>query len=166
MIGQSSRVLRTAGRRLRQRTSEWMKSTAERGDAVLETVIVLPIVLLVLGGMIVGGRVAIAHQRVEHAAAEAARAASIARPAITAAAPAARAAAEKDMVAKGLICTSKRVDTDVSMVKFEPGIPAQVRVTITCEIDLNMLGIPGISGHRTITHSAASAVDTYRERVR
>ncbi|GAB4590058.1 TadE family protein [Nocardia sp. IFM 10818] len=144
----------------------WMRATRCRGSHVVEFVIIVPAVLLIIGVIIVAGHVGLAHQKVEHAAAEAARAASIARPAATAAGPAARTAAEADMIAQGLRCTSKRIDTDVASLSLDPGIPAFVRVTITCEIELSVLGIPRISGHRTITHTAVSPADTYRERAR
>lgn len=144
----------------------WIRDTRDNGSHVVEFAIITPVVLLIIGVIIVGGHIYFAHQKVEHAAGEAARAASIARPAITAAAPAARTAAEADMVATGLVCTSKHIDTDVAGLSLDPGIPAFVRVTLTCEIPLEVLAIPGIGGHRTITHTAISPADTYRERVR
>lgn len=143
----------------------WIRTTATRGSHVIEFVIIAPAVLLIIGVMIVGGHVYYAHQKVEHAAAEAARAASIARPG-AAAAPAAEQAAVADMTAQGLVCTNRRINTDVAAFSTDPGTPGTVSVTITCTVDLNVLAIPGISGSRTITHTAISPVDTYRERIR
>ncbi|MEV6774389.1 TadE/TadG family type IV pilus assembly protein [Nocardia sp. NPDC051030] len=156
----------SAAQRQFSRAARWMRRTADRGDAVLQTVILTPAILLLLGVIIVGGTVALAHQKVQHAAMEGARAASIARPAIYASQPAARTAVERDMIAKGLVCTSTDVSIDTTSLGFDPGIPAFVRVTVRCDIELSVLGIPLIGGHRTITASAISPADTYRERVR
>ncbi|MBF6333621.1 TadE/TadG family type IV pilus assembly protein [Nocardia transvalensis] len=153
--------------RARARTAAaWARTTHDRGSHAVEFVIITPVVLLIIGVMIVAGHVYYAHQKVEHAADEGARAASIARPAIFAADPAARRAVEADMKAQGLVCTGKHIEIDTAALHFDPGIPAMVRVTVTCNIELNVLAIPGISGHRTITSTAISPADTYRERVR
>lgn len=148
------------------RPARWIRTTVEKGSHVVEFAILTPVVLLIIGVGIVGGHVYYAHEKVDHAASEGARAASIARPALTAAGPAARQAVDADMRAQGLVCTGRRVDIDTASLSLDPGIPAAVRVTVTCDLDLSVLAIPHIGGHRTITATAVSPADTYRERVR
>ena len=41
---------------------------------------------------------------------------------------------------------------------------AQVTATVTCKVDVADLAIPGLPGTRTITATASSPVDAYRER--
>lgn len=139
--------------------------TNDSGAEALEIVILTPIILLIIGVIIVGGMVTIAHQKVEHAAAEAARSASLART-ITQAGPRAHTAARDDLAAKGLTCVAFNVTTNTSAFLTRPGVASQVSATVTCTVSLDSLGLIGISGVRTITHTATSPLDTYRERTR
>jgi len=126
----------------------------ERGSVVLEVVLLAPVLILILAAVIGGARVTLAHQRVDSAAAQAARAASTATSPATAAALArstARAAA-----GSGLDCTSMKVAVDVS--SFHPG--GMVTVQVSCSADLGS-GVPGLSGHRTISGSRSEIIDTY-----
>jgi Flp pilus assembly protein TadG len=150
---------------LRRIAPKWIAHTARRGSHVVEFVIIAPVVFLIIGVMIAGGHVYFAHQKVEHAAAAAARAASITRP-VFAVNSTAEAAARTDMVATGLTCMSQSIVVDTSQYMFPPGVPAVVTATVTCEMELGMLGVFGISGHRTITSTVRSSIDTYRERAR
>jgi Flp pilus assembly protein TadG len=138
--------------------------TDDRGSA-LQTVIVAPATLLMIALIVTFGVLAQAHQKVEHAANEAARTASIARTAF-AAAPDAQAAARNDLTARGLTCSALNVDTDLSGFRTRPGVTASVSATVTCVVSLDALGFPQIMGSRTITATAVSPIDTYRERIR
>lgn len=137
----------------------------DRGAETLELVIMTPVVLLLIAVIIVGGLVTMAHQKVEHAAAEASRSASLART-VFQASTSAEDAATSDLAAKGLSCVNLTVSTDTSGFRTRPGVTASVRTTVTCDVSLDSLGLFGISGVRTITHTSSSPIDTYRERVR
>jgi hypothetical protein len=57
-----------------------------------------------------------------------------------------------------------QVDVDTSGFRVPVGLPAQVRATVTCVVALGDLALPGFPGSRTVTATAVSPVDTYRER--
>ena len=130
----------------------------DRGSA-LQTVIVAPATLFLIALIVTFGVLAQAHQKVVHAANEAARTAF-------AAAPDAQAAARDDLTARGLTCTALNVNTDLGGFRTRPGVTASVSATVTCVISLDALGFPKVMGSRTITATATSPVDTYRERTR
>jgi Flp pilus assembly protein TadG len=134
-----------------------------RGSVSLETVILGPFFLLFIGIIVFGGRVAVAGQSVEQAAAEAARTASIARTQVEANATAA-AAARNTLDQQGLDCISMTVDLDTTGFAAPAGTPATVAATVTCPVRLSDLALPGFPGSRTVTATAASPLDTYRER--
>jgi Flp pilus assembly protein TadG len=127
----------------------------ERGSVVLEVVLLAPVLILILAAVMGGARVTLAHQRVDAAAAQAARAASTASSP-TAAATMARSAARAAASTGGLDCTSMKVAVDVTA--FHPG--GMVTVRVSCSADLGS-GVPGLSGHRTISGSRSEIIDTY-----
>jgi Flp pilus assembly protein TadG len=135
----------------------------DRGAVTLEFVVVAPAVLALLGLLVMAGRVAIASNSVESAADEAARSASISRTAAGARA-AAEDGARRSLAEQGLQCASVRVDVDTAGFEVAVGLPAQVRATVTCVVRLSDLALPGFPGSRTVTSSAVSPLDTYRER--
>lgn len=125
---------------------------------------VAPGLLMVVALLIMGGRIAIAGGAVEHAAAEGSRAASIARTAQEAAADGV-AAARRSLDRQDIQCVNMappRVDT--AQFSRPPGQPATVSVTVTCEVRLSDIAIPGLPGSRTITETVESPLDTYRMR--
>lgn len=129
----------------------------EEGSAVLEIVLLAPVLILVLAAVIGGARVTLAHQHVDAAAAQAARAASTAaNPA--AATALARSTAQSAASSGGLACTSMAVTVDVN--SFHPG--GSVTVRVSCTADLGA-GVPGLSGRRTITGSRSEVIDTYAQ---
>lgn len=135
----------------------------DRGSAVIETVIGVPAFMLFVGMIFFGGRVAIANQAVEAAANEAARTASIARTQEQASSNAATAAAAS-LTAQGVHCVSHDVSVDTSGFAAPAGTPAQVTATVTCQLNLADLALPGVPGTKTVTATVRSAIDTYRER--
>ena len=136
---------------------------SERGSAVIETVIGVPAFLLFVGLIIFAGRMAIAHQTVEAAANSAARSASISRTQAEAEG-AASASASSTLASQGLTCASTAVSVDTTGFAAPVGTPAQVTATVTCEVDLADLSVPGVPGSKTVTATMRSAIDTYRER--
>ena len=134
----------------------------ERGSTTLELVVWAPGLLLLIGLLTVAGRVNSANAAVEQAAVDAARTASIARTA--AAAGLAQAGAARTLAAQGLQCTTTTVALDTSGFATQPGQSATVTATVTCPVRLSDLSIPGLPGTRTVSHTATSSLDTFRER--
>lgn len=134
---------------------------ADRGSATLELAVLAPGLLLLIALIALAGRYAVADGAVDQAAAEAARAASLQRTPSAgrdAAAEVARAA----LTDQGLSCLRTEIDVDVSGLRAPPGQRGRVTVTVRCPLrvaDLP-LQVPAI----TLTATAVSPVDTYRER--
>ena len=135
----------------------------ERGSVTLEAVILIPAFLLFVALVIAAGRVAVARQGVQTAAAEASRQASIARTAGEATAKA-QAGAQQTLADQQLRCLSSSVVTDTSGFAAPVGTPASVSATVTCEVDLAGVAIPGLPGSLTITATFQSPLDTFRGR--
>lgn len=129
----------------------------------VEAAMAAPVFLLLIAMVMFGGRVAMTHQAVDAAAAEAARAASIARSSAQASSDAS-ARANASLTNHDLDCLSASVSVDTSGFAAPVGTAAQARVTVTCEVNLSDLVLPGVSGSRTITSTVTSPIDTYRER--
>jgi Flp pilus assembly protein TadG len=139
------------------------RRSGDRGAATLEFVVVAPALLALLGLLVMAGRVAIASNSVEAAADEAARSASISRTAAGARA-AAGDGARRSLAEQGLQCSKVQVDLDTAGFGVPVGLPAQVRATVICVVQLSDLALPGFPGSRTVTATAVSPLDTYRER--
>ncbi len=135
----------------------------ERGSAAIEAVIGIPAFGLFLVLIILGGRVTIAHQAVESAAAAAARAASISRTQGQAQ-TAASAGATTSLRNQSVNCAATQVRVDTSGFAAPAGTPASVGAAVTCVVNLSDLALPGLPGSRSITATASSPLDTYRER--
>ena len=134
----------------------------DRGSAAIEAVIGIPAFGLFLALIILGGRVTIAQQAVESAAA-AARAASISRTQGQAQ-TAASAEATTSLRNQSVNCVTTQVRVDTSGFAAPAGTPASVGATVTCVVNLSDLALPGLPGSRSITATASSPLDTYRER--
>lgn len=135
----------------------------ERGSASVEAVIGVPAFLLLVGLLVLGGRQAIAQQAVQAAASDAARAASIARTATTARTDASTVA-RHSLANQDLDCATATVTVDTAAFATEVGTPGQVSATVTCALRLDDIGLPGVSGTKTITATMSSPLDTYRGR--
>ena len=135
----------------------------QRGSTTLELVVWAPGLLLLIGLLIVAGRVNSANAAVEQAATDAARTASQARTAASAE-QLARQHAQQTLATQGLACTATTVTVDTAGFGTAPGQPATVTATVSCPVRLSDLSIPGLPGTRTVTHTAVSSLDTFRER--
>lgn len=135
----------------------------ERGSTSIELVILGPAFVLLLAMLIIGGRVAIAKQAIGNAASEAARSATLSRGEDAATTNAQRAAdeylAEQDLQCRG----TPAVTVDLAAFRTDPGTPAEVAVTVSCQVDISGVEIPGL-GDVTLEGSATSPLDVYRER--
>jgi Flp pilus assembly protein TadG len=139
------------------------RSQDERGSVAIEAAIGVPAFGLFIAMIILGGRVEIAKQSVEAAAYEAARAASIERTQ-SEAISSGKSAANSSLNDQGLQCATTNVTVNAAGFNAPLGTTAQVTATVTCEVDVADLAIPGLPGTRTITATASSPVDAYRER--
>jgi Flp pilus assembly protein TadG len=135
----------------------------QRGSTTLELVVWAPGLLLIVALLAVAGRVNGANAAVEQAATDAARTASIARSAGSAQTEATQTA-QATLAGQGLQCTTATVAVDTSGFAVPIGQPATVTATVTCPVRLSDLGVPGLPGTRTVTHTAVSSLDTFRER--
>ena len=135
----------------------------DRGSTTLELVVWAPGLLLLIGLLTVAGRVNSANAAVEQAAADAARTASSARTAADAI-DAAQSGAARTLAAQGLQCTTTTVALDTSGFATPPGQSATVTATVSCPVQLSDLSVPGLPGTRTVSHTATSSLDTFRER--
>jgi hypothetical protein len=111
----------------------------------------------------VAGRVNSAGAAVEQTAVDAARTASSARTAAVAG-DLAQAGAARTLATQGLQCTTTTVALDTSGFATPPGQSATVTATVTCPVRLSDLSLPGLPGTRTVSHTATSSLDTFRER--
>lgn len=132
------------------------------GYAPVELAPVALAFLLFLGLIIAAGRTGIALLDVRAAAAAAARQASAARTPQDARA-AARASAAEALASDGLDC-APAVTAGTAGFAVPAGQPAQVTATVTCQVRLSDLAVPGMPGSRTVTFTAAAPLDPYRER--
>jgi Flp pilus assembly protein TadG len=135
----------------------------QRGSTTLELVVWAPGLLLLIGLLTVAGRVNSANAAVEQAATDAARTASLARTAASAEQQA-RQHAQQTLATQGLACTATTVTVDTAGFGTAPGQPATVVATVSCPVRLSDLALPGLPGTRTVTHTAVSSLDTFRER--
>ena len=135
----------------------------DRGSAAMELAIIAPGLLLIISVLIMGGRIMGANNSVEQAAADAARAASISRN-VGAAKTKAQTAATNSLAAQGIRCRRTKASINTAGFNKAPGRSATVEATVTCVVPLSDLAIPGIPGSKTVTASAVSPLDTYRER--
>lgn len=126
-------------------------------------VLLAPAFLLLLTMLVMGGRLAMAQQTIQSAASEAARAASLERG--EDAQQRGQDAAETFLADEGTNCSAMDVEVDTSGKESVPGDEDQfVNATITCEVALADLAIPGIGGSRSVSATSSSPIDTYRER--
>lgn len=142
------------------------KRTVEPRDAgmlSLELAVLTPALLLLIGLLVVAGRVSLGGGAVEQAAAAAARQASISRTAGEAR-TSANDAARTTLDQQGLQCSRISVSVDTGGFAAPVGAPAHISATVTCVVLLSDIGIPGLPGSRTVTSTALSPLDTYRER--
>ncbi|ODT21665.1 TadE/TadG family type IV pilus assembly protein [Microbacterium sp. SCN 69-37] len=135
----------------------------ERGSNAAEIVIIAPVIAMLVLVLVAGGRTALADNATQSAAYAAARAASLSRDASTAVTNA-EDAARRAMSQSGITCTTLTVSVDASGLNTAIGTTGTVSAAVNCDVSLADITLPGIPGSRTMSSSAASPVDAYRER--
>ncbi|MFG2425195.1 TadE family protein [Streptomyces sp. NPDC048448] len=146
------------------RKARWSgRRRSDNGSVAIEAAIVLPSLIMFLCLAIAGGRIVTSGAKIDAAAEDAAREASIHRTA-AAAQDAAHAAAAESLTDQGIACASTTVHVDTGGVSVPVGQVGTVTVTVTCTVNLSDLLLPGVPGARTLTSTATSVVDEYRQR--
>lgn len=135
----------------------------QRGNVIIQLAMLAPGLLAFTLLCIAAGRIFLAAQAVDAAAFDAARTASIARSA-QAATAGARSTALSTLTSRQLRCVQNQVTVSPAGFSLPPGTPATVQVSLRCEVNLSDIALPGLPSTMTLTGSAGSAIDTYRER--
>ncbi len=133
------------------------RSRDERGSLTVELVVITPVLFAIALTVIVFGRVSEAHQQVIEASRAAAEAAAVEPTAASAQSGAADIAAVGGF-SSSHTCVHAVVSTNVG--HFYPG--GYVSVTVTCQVSLSDLGLPGMPGTTTISSSSIAPIDPYR----
>ena len=136
---------------------------ADRGSLTVETMIAIPVIVLVLLLGVGAGRVTMALSAVDAAARDAAREASIARnPA--AAQSTATESAMASLHGSGLRCEAITVQVDTSGFSRPVGTYAAVSAWVRCRVPLSDLGFPGMPGGVVKQARWTSSLDPFRGR--
>lgn len=136
-----------------------MVARGERGAAVIELVLLMPILVLLLELVVVGGRVGATEHDMTSVAHEGARAASVAATFHTAETRSDGAVAAA-LVRHGYRCRSVRASVVSSGAEFADRDRVSVRVS--CDVPLADLGIVGLPGVTTVTATSTASLDPYR----
>ncbi len=136
----------------------------DRGlSATVETALIVPMLVLVVGLIVGAGRVWHARGVVADVAAAAARSASLERSGASAAAQA-RAMASAGLSAGGVRCAATDVQVDTSAFAVPVGNPGTVSVTIACHVEMGDILVPGWPGRMEVVRTSTSTLDRFRER--
>jgi Flp pilus assembly protein TadG len=140
----------------------WLARWRDRDDgaATIEVAILAPVLLLLLTFAIMAMRIEIAGEAVDTSAHDAARAASISRNGADARS-AALIAAQATLNADGLSCVTLTVTVDTSQFSHPIGQEAAVTATVTCDVNLSRLAIPGMASRKVMTSTFTSEIDRY-----
>lgn len=143
----------------------WQKLVRhERGStSAVEMVIAAPLFALVIALLITMGRSAHADNATQSAAMAAARTASLARTPYDASVQA-QAAAQLSLQQAGVNCAAISVTVDTDGFNSPLGVTGTVSAHVSCTVSRSDLSLPGIPGAHTLTSTAISPVDAYRER--
>ncbi|MGW1527961.1 TadE/TadG family type IV pilus assembly protein [Streptomyces sp. NPDC002159] len=136
---------------------------SDEGSVAIEAAIILPALIMFLCMAIAGGRIVTSGAKIDSAAEDAAREASIHRTA-AAAQSAAQSAAADSLNDQGITCASTHVTIDTGGLSVPVGQVGTVTVTVTCTVNLSDLLLPGVPGAKTLTSTATSVVDQFRQR--
>jgi uncharacterized protein (UPF0333 family) len=137
---------------------------SDRGNAPLELILVAPLILMLIGLVIAAGRVSTARSAVDAAAREAARQASVAASQ-AAAQQAAVSGATSALASDDLSCQPTVSLLNLSQAFNSPiGEPVDIRVRVTCVVQLSDLLVPGVPGSITLNARFTSPLDPYRSR--
>ncbi|MEN8649730.1 TadE/TadG family type IV pilus assembly protein [Streptomyces sp. 21So2-11] len=135
----------------------------DRGSTAIEAAIITPPLILFLLLALAAGRIVMAGHVVDAATEDAARQASISRVPGDAR-ESALSAARTTLTGQGLHCASTSIALDTAGLGAEVGEAGTVTATVTCQVNLADLALPGVPGTHTMTSTFTSAVNRYVER--
>jgi len=135
-----------------------MRTADDRGLATIELVLMTPVLLMVLSFLVVAGRLTTVRGDIASSTRDSARAASTAGT-YEQALVEARSTAEASLGGRDVTCRNLTV-TLGDPATFVPG--GTVAVTVTCEVSLADVAIPGLPGTRRISDSSVEVIDRYR----
>lgn len=133
----------------------------ERGSTALETVVLVPALMALVGLVVAGARLWTVRADVDEAAHRAARTATVFSDARTSG-PLGEAAGLANLA--DVPCAAGSVDVDAADLSRPAGTPGRVTATVTCTVVLADLLLPGLPGQVTISADASSVTDRYRGR--
>jgi Flp pilus assembly protein TadG len=131
---------------------------AEDGLAAVELTLLMPFVLAVLAFLVIAGRLSTTRADIAAASRDAARAASLAQTFPDAVAAATKTA-ESTLNDQEVTCRSLHVEVKDDTT-FVPG--GDVTVTLTCEVSLRDVALPGVPGSREVSATSVEVIDQYR----
>jgi Flp pilus assembly protein TadG len=139
------------------------RDLGQNGSVAIELAILTPAIILFFAVMVVAGRITLARQAAEAAAFDAARTASLARSASAAQIEAGNAALSS-FQSQGIECISLAVSVNTTGFGIEPPAPATVSVSVSCDVQLADVALPGFPGSMTLDGQFTSPLDRYRSR--
>lgn len=135
------------------------RSRDQRGQVAVEFVILVPALLLMVALVVAGARWWTLRAATAEAATAAARAATVQRDATSA-----RRVVEIIGGAGLDSCRSVSIRSDLGAFSAPAGSAGEVRVTVSCEVELADLLLPGAPGSLTTQSTGTSVLDRYRGR--
>lgn len=130
----------------------------DHGMATVELVLLTPLALVVLGFLVLAGRLSTTSADVTAASRDAARSASLAQS-YDAAVAAAGATAGASLAAQDVTCRNLQV-VGSDPTTFVAG--GEVTITVSCDVSLADVALPGIPGTRTVTSTSTEVIDRFR----
>lgn len=135
----------------------------QRGSLSVEFALLVPALVLLFSLVIGGARVWLARADMELVAGAAARAGSLERTPDQAQ-RAAQDVAHAQATSRSLRCAALQVRLDTGALLRSAGTRGSVTSTVTCEVPLSDVLVPGWPGTITVRASGTAVVDTYRGR--
>lgn len=130
----------------------------ERGMATIEAVLLTPLALVVLAFLVIAGRLSTVTADVAAASRDAARAASLTQTYEEGVAAAQRTA-QASLAAQDVTCRNLTV-TGGDPATFVAG--GEITITLSCDVTLADVALPGIPGTRTVASTSAEVIDRFR----
>lgn len=134
------------------------RPSADHGMATVELVLLTPLALVVLSFLVIAGRLSTTSADVTAASRDAARSASVAQ-AYDQAVTAATQTATASLAAQEVTCRNLQV-TGGDPALFVAG--GEVTITVSCDVHLADVALPGIPGTRTVASTSTEVIDRFR----
>lgn len=130
----------------------------EQGMATVELLLLTPLAFLVLAFLVIAGRLSTVTADVAAASRDAARAASLSQSYDQGVAAATRTA-QASLAAQDVTCRNLTV-TGGDPLTFVSG--GEVAITVSCDVSLGDVALPGIPGSRTVAATSVEVIDRFR----